>query len=105
MKQVSSTFNNIDMDGVNEHDNYRSQKMLCTWCDTPRARGDLCDKCRQKVESRARRLMEQKLKGDVKVMDQVAEFLIKNIGKNVNHSSMTPLEYSQLLKEILPFLV
>ena len=43
----------------------------CSWCDRKRARNDLCNVCRQKVESRARRLMEQKLEGDMDVVQKV----------------------------------
>ena len=81
------------------------KKAKCSWCDNPRMRNDLCNACRQKVESRARRLTQQKLIGDVEVIGKVMKFTIENVASNTKFSNISKTEYNQLLAQILPFLV
>ena len=76
-------------------------KQKCVWCDKPRSRHDLCNRCRQKVESRARRLMEQKLTGDIVIIREMSTF----ISKNVDLNKLSTAQYHALRTEIEPLLV
>ena len=73
----------------------------CAWCDKPRARNDLCNRCRQKVESRARRLMEQKIAGDIAIIRELTQYLRKNIDLNKFNAQ----EYQSIFESIFPLLV
>ena len=74
----------------------------CAWCDRPRARNDLCNRCRQKVELRARTLNEQKMLGDCQVFKKIILFFKDNI--NLNHVSNIE-QFCQTFLDIFPFLV
>ena len=73
----------------------------CIWCPAPRARNDLCNRCRQKVESRARRLMEQKLSGDLESFEKMTKY----VRKHINLDELNARQYHSLLDKIFPFLV
>ena len=73
----------------------------CTWCDQPRARNDLCNRCRQKVESRARRLVEQKISGDCFVIQKIIAF----IQQHLNLKTISFDTFFKTLKDIFPLLV
>jgi len=73
----------------------------CSWCDRKRARNDLCNVCRQKVESRARRLMEQKLEGDMDVIQKVMRYFRLNIPSD----RMSSVEITNLILESFPYLM
>ena len=73
----------------------------CSWCDSPRARNDLCNRCRQKVESRARRMIEQKIRGDINLIHEISTFLQKHL----NLSLFNAAQFNQLFVEIFPLLV
>ena len=73
----------------------------CTFCDAPRARHDMCNRCRQKVESRARRLLQQKMLGDMDIINQVFNF----IGKKIDIKLLNSLQYHTLISNIYPLLV
>ena len=79
----------------------KSNVKSCIWCDQPRSRHDLCNRCRQKVESRARRLLEQKLTGDVAIVNEIPKFL----ETHVTLDSITASQYHSILVDVLPFMV
>ena len=74
--------------------------LKCVWCPNPRTRHDLCNRCRQKVESRVKRLFEQKVTGDSQIFYKLADFL--TIDCNL---MATGREMLSLLKKIGHFLV
>ena len=61
----------------------------------------MCNRCRQKVESRARRLLEQKIVGDIDIIDKIFNF----ISKKVKINKLNSLQYHKLLSNIYPILV
>eukprot|EP01083_Nonionella_stella_P125027 377945_1 len=79
----------------------QKQTAKCSWCDRKRARNDLCNVCRQKVESRARRLMEQKLEGDMEVVQKVMNYLNEHIPLN----ELTNTEIMSIILKCFPFLM
>ena len=81
------------------------KKLKCTWCNKERVRNDLCNACRQKVESRARRLVEQKLVGDSHAVSTALTFLRDTVISNPLHSKLSVQQYHAILDDILPFLV
>lgn len=92
-----------DFDSMNENDSNRGpptkrNKQKCTWCDRERERNDLCNRCRQKVESRAKKLLEQKIVGDHHVVKETLEF----IRNNVAVSQMRGLDVLQCLEDLFP---
>ena len=64
-------------------------------------RNDLCNRCRQKVESRARKMIFQKLKSDINVINNSINFT----NKNINLKNISIKQYNKILIKILPFLV
>ena len=98
--------NNINNSNNNKNNNSNGNNgngspTKCTWCDQPRARNDLCNRCRQKVESRARRLVEQKISGDCFVIQKIIKF----IQQHLNLQSLSFETFFKILKEIFPLLV
>eukprot|EP01084_Bolivina_argentea_P070159 127591_1 len=79
----------------------RAKAIKCSWCDRKRARNDLCNVCRQKVESRARRLMEQKIGGDMDCLQKVMQYFQNNIPLN----SLKHIDLIELISESFPFLM
>lgn len=77
-----------------------SKGLKCVWCPNPRTRHDLCNRCRQKVESRVKRLFEQKVTGDSRLFEKLADFLMIDCNLTVSGR-----ELLTLLKQIGPFLV
>ena len=59
----SNESNTSNQSNINGHwdDNQGDNLNLCTFCGRQRERSDLCNRCRQKVESRVRLKMEQKI--------------------------------------------
>ena len=92
--------NNNSGSGSSSSSGYVDVK-TCAWCDKPRARNDLCNRCRQKVESRARRLMEQKIAGDIAIIRELTQYLRKNI----DLTNYTAQEYQNIFESIFPLLV
>ena len=74
----------------------------CAWCDRQRERNDLCNRCRQKVESRARAINEQKMLGDCQVIQKIASFYYANVDFS-KVSNIT--QFCQTFVETFPFLV
>ena len=77
------------------------EKQKCIWCDNIRERHDLCGRCRQKVESRARRIMLQKISGDWLLFDEIGQ-LVDSHCKNIQVSCGQLLS---LMSQIGPFWV
>lgn len=82
----------------------KKTKKPCALCDRPRTRRDLCNRCRQKIETRARSLNEEKILGDLLVFKNVIQFINENITDDM-FNSLTKNEYNQLLNDIFPYLV
>ena len=106
--------NNSDESQTSDINENIGIKLPCVWCQRPRFRNDLCNRCRQKVESRARKMMQQKLIGDIQVFRNVIQFLNTNLininnNNDSNESSFPNInnlsQYNQFLSDILPFLV
>ena len=86
----------------NDDDENDGVETKCSWCDNPRARNDLCNRCRQKVESRARRLMEQKIMGDMKIIKDLSQYFRQNIA---NLHTINGDQYNNLFEKLFPLLV
>ena len=103
MEDISN--NSVDSESATASSSDASQQQsnskTCAWCDAPRARNDLCNRCRQKVESRARRMMEQKLRGDVDIIHQISTFLQSHLALE----NFSAVEFNHIFVEIFPLLV
>jgi len=65
--------------------NINSRSNKCSFCERRRERNDLCNRCRQKVECRAHRLLQQKLVGDIMVTKKLLSFIQNNFVKPFQH--------------------
>ena len=74
----------------------------CAWCERQRERNDLCNRCRQKVESRARTLNEQKMMGDCQVIHKISVFFQNHLNFSNIHSIPN---FCQTFIQAFPFLV
>ena len=73
----------------------------CSLCNRMRERNDLCNRCRQKVESRVRMRMEEKIMGDIQVVAKISQYM-QNM---VNLELLNAKQYHQLWCKLFPFLV
>ena len=96
---ISNPKQKSNFSGKNSITNSKLAK--CIWCEAPRSRNDLCNRCRQKVESRARRLLEQKILQDIKVVDEILAF----ISTSFDLSQISTKDYNCIFADIFPFLV
>ena len=83
----------------------KSTKQPCIWCQRPRMRNDLCNRCRQRVESRARKIVQTKLIGDMSVITDALLFMSNQITSTPELFNITHLQYNELLTQALPFIV
>lgn len=82
----------------------KARRGVCALCDRPRTRRDLCNRCRQKVESRARKLSQDKAIEDISVVQHVMTFINNHITQEM-YQNLSQQEYNQLINRIYPFLV
>ena len=97
---------NIVEGSINKLISKNGRKILkCSWCNEPRFRNDLCNSCRQKVESRARRLIKKKLIGDMDVIQNTMEFMVNNILNKNEFKNISAIEFYKLVVDTIPFVV
>jgi len=64
-KKYNETKNKVTKKKKTNENSKSRKKKKCTYCERHQERNDLCNRCRQKVECRARNLLRQKLNGDI----------------------------------------
>ena len=74
----------------------------CSFCPQPKTRHDLCNRCRQKVESRAQRYASQKMAKDCQCGKIIKEFLVQNCAYL---DELTFRQGLRLIETIFPFWV
>lgn len=105
LSNLNSTFNLSNFNGFSILSaSTNKPKDQCVLCDRPRTRRDLCNRCRQKIEARARKLNEEKIIGDFLIFQHVIQFINKHITDQI-FDKMTKDMYNQLLTDIFPYLV
>ena len=75
----------------------------CAMCPNIRSRNDLCNRCRQRIETRAKTLNQQKLINDCQIVSNVVSFINKHVDST--KIGLSSAEFGNLFVKIYPYLV
>ena len=98
MNSNSRVVANHSNTNVNNHNN------KCKYCNQPKKKHDLCDNCREKVETSVTNIMMKKISGDWQFFDENNE-MTQFFEKNYNLSNISAFGLLSVLSEVGPFLV